>query len=116
MSASFPTSWAGSYSQGWSAAHFRAQLCDKGKEHPIRSSRMLYPKFFHVRMSRRVNEIGMRTGKTRADFLKQDHFGVYVKLFSLGEAIPPVRKFVGKFDLSFHGRNTAYELCFVNGV
>jgi len=77
---------------------------------------MLYPKFFHVRMSRRVNEIGMRTGKTRADFLKQDHFGVYVKLFSLGEAIPPVRKFVGKFDLSFHGRNTAYELCFVNGV
>ena len=85
----------------------------KGKEHPIRPSQMLYPKFLQVRMARRVDEIGMRTGKTRANFLKQDHLGVHVHLFSLGEAIPPIRKFVGKFDLSFHRRNIAHELCCV---
>ena len=58
----------------------------KSKEHPIRPSQMLYPKFLQVRMARRVDEIGMRTGKTRANFLKQDHLGVHVHLFSLGEA------------------------------
>ncbi len=81
----------------------RATARVKSKEHSIWSSRMLYPKFFHVRMSRRVNEIGMRTGKTRADFLKQDHLGVYVHLLSLGEAIPSVGKFVGKLDLHSMG-------------
>ena len=54
----------------------------KSKEHPIRSTRVLYPKFFQVRMARRVDEIGMGTGKTRADFLKQDHLGVHVHLLS----------------------------------
>jgi hypothetical protein len=58
----------------------------------------------------------MRTGKTRADILKQDHLGVYVHLFSLAEAIPSVRQFVGKFDLPFHDRNIVYELCYINGA
>src|SRR6266478_1611889 len=61
----------------------------KSKEHSIRSPRMLYPKFFHVRMTRRVNEIGMRAGETRANLLKQNHLGVYIHLFSLGQPIPP---------------------------
>lgn len=48
----------------------------KRKEHAIRPSRMLNPKFFHVRMTRRMNEIGMRTRKARAEFLEKDDFGV----------------------------------------
>ncbi len=59
----------------------RATARVKSKEHPIRPSRMLYSKFFHVRMTRRVNEIGMWTRKARADFLEQDDFGVHVHLF-----------------------------------
>src|SRR6266852_1149541 len=93
----------------------RATARVKSKEHPIRPSRMLYPKFFHVRMPRRVDEIGMRTRKARADFLEQDHFGVHVHLFSLGQAIPPIGELACEFDLPFHRWNIAYRLCFVNG-
>src|SRR5580704_148447 len=60
----------------------------KSKKYSIRPSRMLYPKFFHVRMTRRVNDIGIRTGKARANLLKQDHLGVHIHLFSLGQALP----------------------------
>jgi hypothetical protein len=67
-------------------------------------------------MARRVNEIGMGTGKTWPNFLKQDHLGVHVHLFRLGEAVPLAGKFVGKFDLPFHRRHIAYELCYVNGA
>jgi hypothetical protein len=85
----------------------------KSKEHPIRFTRMLYPKLFHVRMTRRVNKIGMRTRKTGANLLKQDHFGVHVHLFGFAQTISPVRKLVRKFDLPFHRVNIAQRLCFV---
>jgi len=91
----------------------RATARVKSKEHPIGPSRMLYPKFFHVRMTRRVNEICMRTRKARTDFLERDHFGVYVHLFSLSQAFPSVRELVCKFNLPFHRWNMAQELYFV---
>src|ERR1700739_1762002 len=92
----------------------RATARVKSKEHPIWPSRMLHPKFFHVRMTRRVNEIGMRTRKPWADFLEENPFGVHIHLFGLGQAVPPVRELVCKFDLPFHRRNIAPKLCFVN--
>src|SRR6266852_8665712 len=75
---------------------------------------MLYPKFFHVRMTRRVNEIGMETGKARPDLLKQNHLGAYVHLLFLGQAVPPMGKLLRKLNLPFHRWNIAYELWSVN--
>src|SRR5882724_3763697 len=77
----------------------------EGKEHSIGPSRMLHTKFFHIRMARRVDEVSMGTWKSRADFLKQDHLGVHVHLFSFAQSIPPNGKLVCMFDLPFHGRN-----------
>jgi hypothetical protein len=45
-------------------------------------------------MTRRMNEIGMRTRKARAELLEKDDFGVYVHLFGLGQSIPPDGKLV----------------------
>jgi hypothetical protein len=87
----------------------------EGKEHSIGPSRMLYPKFFHIRMARRVNEVRMGTWKSRAHFLKQDHLGVHVHLFSFAQPIPPAGKLVCIFNLPFHRRNIAYRLYFVKG-
>jgi hypothetical protein len=85
----------------------------ESKEHSIGPSRMLYPKFFHIWMARRVNEVGMGTWKSWAHFLKQDHLGVHAHLFSFAQPIPPAGELVCIFDLLFHRRYIAYRLCFV---
>jgi hypothetical protein len=71
----------------------------KGKEDPIRSSRMPNPKLLHVGMTGKMNKISVRTGKIRANSLKQDHLGVNLDLFGLGQTISPRGKFFRKFNL-----------------
>src|SRR5690348_8842070 len=55
----------------------------KRKEHAIRPTRMLNPKFLHVRVPRRMNQIGVWPRKTWSEFLRQDHFRVHIGLFHL---------------------------------
>jgi hypothetical protein len=51
------------------------------KHHAIGFARMLNPKFLHVRVPRRMNQIGVRTRKAWSEFLQQDHFRVHIGLF-----------------------------------
>jgi hypothetical protein len=76
---------------------------------------MLYPKFFHVRMAGRVNEIGMRTREARPDLLKQNHLGVYIHLFIFAQGAPPMGEFLRKFHFPFHRWNIVCGLYYVKG-
>ena len=80
------------------------------KEHAIGPARMLNPKFLHVRVPRRMNQISVRPRKAWSEFLQQNHFRVHIGLFVFGEAGPPIFKLVGEFDLPFHRRNIAHRL------
>ncbi len=70
----------------------RTALRVQGKEHSIGPPRMSYPKFFQIRMTRQVNEVSMGMWECRAHFLKQDHLGVHVHLFSFAQPFPPAWK------------------------
>src|SRR6202795_2386927 len=51
----------------------RASARVKSKEHPIRPTRMLYPKLFHVRMTRRVSKITLPFTSTCSASLRPSH-------------------------------------------
>jgi hypothetical protein len=85
----------------------------KCEQHSIRSPCMLYPKFFHIAMTGRVDEVSVRPGKAGANLLKQDDLGVYTCLFGLGQTFPPIKELVRKLDLPFHGWNIVQRLYFV---
>src|SRR5690349_21602859 len=48
------------------------------KEHAIGPARMLNPKFLHVGVPRRMNQIGVWPRKAWPEFLEQDHFRVHI--------------------------------------
>jgi hypothetical protein len=71
---------------------------------------MLNPKFLHVHVPRRMNQVGVRSRKAWSEFLQQDHFRVHIDLFVFREAVPPVFELADEFDLPFHVRNIAHKL------
>jgi carboxymethylenebutenolidase len=66
----------------------RAAARVERKEHAIGPARMLNPKFLHVRVPRRMNQISVRPRKAWSEFLQQNHFRVHIGLFVFGEAGP----------------------------
>ena len=73
------------------------------EQHAIRSARMLNPKFLHVRVPRRMNQIGVRSRKAWSEFLQQNHFRVHISLLVFGEAVPPIFELVNSTSHSMKG-------------
>src|SRR5579885_3705267 len=71
------------------------------KQHTIRPPRMLNPKLLHVRVPRRMNQIGVWPRKAWSELLQQDHFRVHIGLFIFGEVVPPPFALEVEFDRDF---------------
>ena len=88
----------------------------EGKQHAVRPSSVLNTQFLHVGVLRRRYRVHVRPAESRPEAAKQVYLSPYVRLFGLGQTIPPRAKFIRKLYFPFLQRNIPPKAFSVKGT